>query len=689
MFLQGRYEILEQVGSGGMSDVYKAKCHKLNRLVAIKVLKKEFSSDATFVGKFRMEAQAAAGLSHPNIVNVYDVIDEMDLHYIVMELIEGITLKNYIGKKGRLGIKETIGIAIQVAQGMAAAHEQHIIHRDIKPQNMIISKDGKVKVADFGIARAVSDQTHSSTAIGSVHYISPEQAKGRHSDERSDIYSFGITLYEMVTGLVPFDGDNTVAVALSHLGDPMVPPSQYNPNIPQGLESIILKCTQKSPDLRYNNASEVIADLRKILLNPEEDVGKNPLSPDLTAHTIIMGEEQMKQLNEADDREPDTTRRQGKPERKQAEENINPQLEKILTAAGIVAAILIVAVLIFVFSKIGGLFQFGTTKDSSQETEITSTQESLSDKQTLVPDNLLGLPVDVATERLKADTLVLKVVDYRFSEEYGDGEVMALAPENPAGSVVDKYSKIGVYISKGSDSIDLKNLKLVGMDVAAAQLLLTEQEIISTVTEEENGEVEKGKIIRFTPEILKKGENVSLVVSSGPAVKMVAMPNLQGQNEDGLEPLLTSLGLVKGSANPVNDNNVPKGQVVSQEIVPDTQIPQGSVINYTVSAGPERSKFKYVASIAEDYEIKNVFGPGSSTSSLQVSIRLRQHVNGRDVYTSLMEPQLVTGDQVLPVRFSGIEGADEITEGFVEVINATDNTVLKTYPLTFVALPRE
>ena len=212
-FLQERYEILEQIGSGGMSDVYKAKCHKLNRLVAIKVLKDEFCANAGFVASFKMEAQAAAGLSHPNIVNVFDVVDQDELHYIVMELIEGITLKNYIAKKGKLDNKEAIGIAIQIAQGMMAAHESHIIHRDIKPQNIIISMDGKAKVADFGIAKAVSMQGKNSDAIGSVQYISPEQASGSISDVRSDIYSFGITLYEMVTGTVPFDGNDVTASA--------------------------------------------------------------------------------------------------------------------------------------------------------------------------------------------------------------------------------------------------------------------------------------------------------------------------------------------------------------------------------------------------------------------------------------------------------------------------------------------
>ena len=239
MIIAERYEILGKIGTGGMADVYKAKDHKLNRFVAVKVLKPEFREDTTFIRKFRSEAQAAAGLTHPNIVNVFDVGDDEGVYYIVMELIEGITLKNYIEKKGFLENKEAIGIAIQVAQGIAAAHEQHIIHRDIKPQNMLISMDGKVKVADFGIARAVSSQTmNAATVVGSVHYISPEQARGGYSDERSDIYSLGITMYEMITGHVPFDGDSTVTVALKHLNEVIKSPAEEVPDIPYSLESV-------------------------------------------------------------------------------------------------------------------------------------------------------------------------------------------------------------------------------------------------------------------------------------------------------------------------------------------------------------------------------------------------------------------------------------------------------------------
>ncbi|MCR5356873.1 MAG: Stk1 family PASTA domain-containing Ser/Thr kinase [Lachnospiraceae bacterium] len=269
--LGDRYEILEKIGAGGMADVYKAKCHKLNRFVAIKVLKDEFASNKSFVSKFRAEAQAAAGLMHPNIVNVYDVGDENGLYYFVMELVEGITLKRYIEKKIRLSVKEAVSIAIQVSMGIESAHNNGIIHRDIKPQNIIISKEGKVKVADFGIARAASSDTQTSHAMGSVHYTSPEQARGGYSDTKSDIYSIGITLFEMVTGRVPFDGETTVAIAIKHIQEEMPSPRIYVPEIPISVEQIIAKCTQKNPDRRYANVSELMQDLKHSLISPDEN----------------------------------------------------------------------------------------------------------------------------------------------------------------------------------------------------------------------------------------------------------------------------------------------------------------------------------------------------------------------------------------------------------------------------------
>ena len=266
-----RYEVQALIGTGGMANVYRAMDQKLNREVAIKVLKEEYSSNKNFVSKFKAEAQAAAGLMHPNIVNVYDVGDENGLYYFVMELVDGITLKHYIEKKIRLSVKEAVSIAIQVSMGIEAAHNKGIIHRDIKPQNIIISRDGKVKVADFGIARAATSDTITTHAMGSVHYTSPEQARGGYSDAKSDIYSIGITLFEMVTGRVPFDGETTVSIAIKHIQEEMPSPRIYVQDIPVSVEQIIFKCTQKNPDRRYLNISSLITDLKKSLINPDEN----------------------------------------------------------------------------------------------------------------------------------------------------------------------------------------------------------------------------------------------------------------------------------------------------------------------------------------------------------------------------------------------------------------------------------
>ena len=295
MIIAERYEILGKIGTGGMADVYKAKDHKLNRFVAVKVLKPEFREDTTFIRKFKSEAQAAAVLTHPNIVNVFDVGDDNGVYYIVMELIEGITLKEYISKKGKLSVKEATSIAIQVSMGLEAAHSHGIVHRDVKPQNIIISMDGKVKVTDFGIARAASSNTISSNVMGSVHYSSPEQVRGGYSDEKSDIYSLGITMYEMVTGKVPFDGDTTVAIAIKHLQEEIVPPSVYAPELPHSLEQIILKCTQKSVDRRYQNMEDVIADLKHSLIDPQGDF-VTLTSVDNEAKTVVISDKELGEI---------------------------------------------------------------------------------------------------------------------------------------------------------------------------------------------------------------------------------------------------------------------------------------------------------------------------------------------------------------------------------------------------------
>lgn len=755
-YLQGRYEILEKIGSGGMSVVYKAKCHTLNRLVAIKVLKEEFASDENFVSKFKMEAQAAARLSHPNIVNVYDVVDEENLHYIVMELIEGITLKNYIEKKELLDSKEAIGIAIQVAQGIAAAHEQHIIHRDIKPQNMIISKDGKVKVADFGIARAVSSQTvNSSAAVGSVHYISPEQARGGYCDERSDIYSFGITLYEMVTGRVPFEGDNTVAVALAHLEDPVVPPGDYNPQVYSGLEDIILKCTKKKPDRRYGSMEEVIHDLRRVLMDPECDIYQNeeieeggdpyqtrPISKDelsqirdhhrrKSRETGADEAEKVTEGLETSDEEngsPDSLSKEDAeefgdgtgdhrsryhssrkrefhkkiPSRKR-DEDVSTQFERMIAAIGIIAAILVVIVVVFVFSRLTGLFWPGSGQDSQENQTEAVTQSASMEEIQVIPDegetimpNVLDLPRDMAESKLKEYDIVMKVTGEEYSENYSKGYVMRQDVDE--GTAVEKWSTVGVIISKGSERVDVKALNLSGMDKKQAEEILKDKDLIPSAKEEANDTVPKGKVIRVGTEEAKAGDTVELFVSSGPKTVQGQVPKLTDGDAAAADALLKAAGLVSGTVTYEYDPSKPHGQVLSQSELPGTMLEPQSAVDYVVNdsaqASTEAAAAKtgeeekyYVGSIDATCSLSNYIGPASQTSSVRILIRLKQK-DPKDantyVYTNLISPRLVVGSQDIPVVFSRIKGAYGVDSGIVEVVDVdNDDKVIQSWPVSF------
>ena len=755
-YLQERYEILEKIGSGGMSVVYKAKCHTLNRLVAIKVLKEEFASDENFVSKFKMEAQAAARLSHPNIVNVYDVVDEENLHYIVMELIEGITLKSYIEKKELLDSKEAIGIAIQVAQGIAAAHEQHIIHRDIKPQNMIISKDGKVKVADFGIARAVSSQTvNSSAAGGSVHYISPEQARGGYCDERSDIYSFGITLYEMVTGRVPFEGDNTVAVALAHLEDPVVPPGDYNPQVYPGLEDIILKCTKKKPDRRYGSMEEVIHDLRRVLMDPECDIYQNeeieeggdpyqtrPISKDelsqirdhhrrksreTGADEAEKGTEGLETSDE-ENGSPDSLSKEDAeefgdgtgdhrsryhssrkrefhkkiPSRKR-DEDVSTQFERMIAAIGIIAAILVVIVVVFVFSRLTGLFWPGSGQDSQENQTEAVTQSASMEEIQVIPDeggtimpNVLDLPRDMAESKLKEYDIVMKVTGEEYSENYSKGYVMRQDVDE--GTAVEKWSTVGVTISKGSERVDVKALNLSGMDKKQAEEILKDKDLIPSAKEEANDTVPKGKVIRVGTEEAKAGDTVELFVSSGPKTVQGQVPKLTDGDAAAADALLKAAGLVSGTVTYEYDPSKPHGQVLSQSELPGTMLEPQSAVDYVVNdsaqASTEAAAAKtgeeekyYVGSIDATCSLSNYIGPASQTSSVRILIRLKQK-DPKDantyVYTNLISPRLVVGSQDIPVVFSRIKGAYGVDSGIVEVVDVdNDDKVIQSWPVSF------
>ena len=710
--LQDRYEILEKIGSGGMSEVYKAKCHKLNRLVAIKVLKSEFTSDATFVSKFKMEAQAAAGLSHPNIVNIYDVVDEGDIHFIVMELVEGITLKSYITKKGHLDVKEAIGIAIQVASGIEAAHEQHIIHRDIKPQNMLISMDGKVKVADFGIARAVSSQTmNAATVVGSVHYISPEQARGGYSDERSDLYSLGITMFEMVTGHVPFEGDNTVTVALAHLEDPMPDPRTLNPEVSPSLARIILKCTEKRPERRYPNAAAVISDLRRALLNDDDPSVGMIAEEDHSSDTIVISPKELnliktrngerireakpvKEIRERRERH-DLEKRydqpeNGKKDQKKKENDEATGLEKILTGLGVAAAVIVVAVVIVFILKLGGLFRSSTPEDPTETSSVEATTEeaktaaasetTISQKEVYMP-NLVGHSEEEAEKILQGLDLTMQV-EQENSDEVEKG--MVISQKEKVDTVVPRFSKVTVVISAGSDKVDISELGLSGMTLETAVRLLEGKNLKADVQEEASEDVTSGTIIRYEPEDkVALGSTVILYVSTGPEEEFVPVPNLYGKTDAEAAALLSASGLVAGEVTKEYDSTVSAGHVISQGVEAGTQVAPGDTVDYTLSLGPEAPKKQFIASLDASYPLQVSYGPGAASSEIQILIRLKQTVNGKVTYTKLAEPKSYSADTTLNIKLDKIRGADGVQTGEVEIVDLTNNVVLTSYNVTF------
>lgn len=593
MCIADRYEIIGKVGAGGMSDVYKAKDLILGRFVAVKVLKPEFSEDINFVTKFRTEAQSAAGLEHPNIVNIYDVGSENGIHYIVMEYVEGITLKTYIEKKGQLSYKEAVSIAIQVGRGIEAAHNKNIVHRDIKPQNIMISTEGKVKVTDFGIARAATSNTISSDVMGSVHYSSPEQARNGFVDGKSDIYSLGIVMYEMVTGRVPFDGDTTVAVAIQHLQEEMVPPSAYAPNLPISMEKIILKCTQKNPDRRYESMTALLTDLRKALISPNEDfVVMVPLTNQ--DKTRVIGQDDLNQIKkEAENvyfkketlKEPDLEDDEDdEMDDEDDDGDINPRMEKAITIMGIAAAVVIVIIIIYLLVSLFGGVGFGG--NSSTETESTQT-ESQSDEDSDVTDgvpvpSVVGKTYDEAMEELSNVSLGIKQVGTASSDTVEEGQIVSQNPE--ADETVEKNTTIEVIISSGKGSVDIPNV--VGQSEADAVSALTAEGFVSNKTYSYSSTVASGYVISQSPEgdsQGKKGDTITIEISQGPETVTVPDVTTTYKSEEQARELLTDFNVSTNS----QYSDTPAGIVIGQSLDAGTQAEKGASITITVSLGPE------------------------------------------------------------------------------------------------------
>ena len=671
MIIAERYEIAEKIGTGGMADVYRAMDHKLNRYVAVKVLKPEFRKDATFVKKFRSEAQAAAGLTHPNIVSIYDVGEDEGVYYIVMELIDGITLKEYISKKGMLSVKEATSIAIQVCMGLDAAHNHGIVHRDVKPQNIIISKDGKVKVTDFGIARAASSNTISSNVMGSVHYSSPEQVRGGYSDTKSDIYSLGITLYEMVTGKVPFDGENTVAIAIKHLQEEMVPPSVYAKDLPYSLEQIIFKCTQKSVNRRYEKMDEVIRDLKHSLIDPSGDfVTLNPVAV-VNSKTKIISDRELGEIKsnsktgiprgqEEDWEQEDALYGEDRRIRKgrsgsllgglrnktdvsetEEEEDAsyrgkrnlarsqgsNRQIRKrngrpknasfVWPILGLLAGVaLLIWVIIIVGRSAGLLGAAGNDTRLAADAVVKQEPDEVEEDTTVEVPDLVGKTEAEARALTSEAHIGLQNVGEEPSM-YEKG--LICRQEIEAGTRVESYTTIKYYISLGTAELTLPSVD--GMTAIAAQemlesmgLLVEKRMIYSALDEDGYALVDPGYAYYLEPESGSSGhvgDTVTLVVSRGADYGDSAeVPSVVGMQQNAA---LTVLGkFLNINVTREMSSTVPAGEVISQ--YPEGGIladPDNDMVTITISSGEDNPEQNEAAdSVVQDETVAAAIAAG-------------------------------------------------------------------------------
>lgn len=615
MIIGDRYEILEKIGTGGMSDVYKAKCHKLNRFVAVKVLKQEFSENANFVSKFRVEAQAAAGLMHPNIVNVYDVGEEGGNYYIVMELVEGITLKKYIEKKARLSYKEAVSVAIQVSMGIDAAHNNHIIHRDIKPQNIIISREGKVKVTDFGIAKAATSNTITSNVMGSVHYTSPEQARGGYSDEKSDIYSLGITMYEMLTGRVPFNGETTVAIAIKHIQEEMPSPRELVPEIPESVESIVMKCCQKSPERRYQNMQELVADLKQSLISPDENFVIQA-EPDMDGDTRMITEGEVAQIKQmtAYQEEPAgeeegmrlLSETEAMYEDEEAAEygdeyDYNPKMEKLnifLAIVAVVAILLIIVVLVLVIG--GGNKDPKNPSQGDMAWQDSSVSDSSAEGDEDAPVKMPGVAGEYVEDavNLLSDLGIIAKVKRETSDEIEAGVV--ISADVAKGSDIPRGSTVNLIVSMGPKTIEIPPVTGDTFE-AASRILMDDFGFLRIEREEEYSEtIQAGIVTAQMPvagSLAERDTKIILTVSMGKETTKV--PNLLGLTEEEGRMTLVEAHLQPGDEiSYVYSDQYAKGLICSQSYSHTTSVELGTKINFCVSQGPQpKETYKYSGKI--------------------------------------------------------------------------------------------
>lgn len=668
-----RYEILEKVGSGGMADVFRAKCHRLNRYVAIKILKQDYSEDTKFVTKFRGEAQAIAGISHPNIVGIYDVGEENGMYYIVMELVDGITLKKYIEEKGKLSVKEAVGIALQIANGLEAAHSNHIIHRDIKPQNILIARDGTAKVTDFGIAKAASSNTITANAMGSVHYISPEQARGGYSDEKSDIYSLGVTMYEMLSGTLPFNGESAVAIALAHIQEEAVPLAALDATIPKGISNIVNKCMQKKTELRYSCVADLIADLKMFLQDPSGDYGVigNLYKND---GTIFMSKDDVNTLRDASrkgmgpvEQKPEPQEPE-EPEEPESNSDVDPKLEKALVFGSIGVAIIIGLVILYMVGRVLGFWGSAKPESNSGSSSTTASETAKPGSDTSGDEITLEDYANKIKDYVETDLSnydITCTVTEEASDEIEKGYVIRTSPA--AGSTVAKGGKVELIVSSGVEQVSIPDT--TGDTITDAYQTLNDKGFKVKQGEDVYSSQAIGKVAYTKPAAGKKvdkGATITIYPSKGEETKHVKVPNLLGMTRSQAKSALEKAGLKYGSETK-SYSSTQKNRVCVQSVSSGNEVEEGSTVDVTLSLGPEKTyTYEGSVTIANPFEYE--------TDSGIIKVILKQDGNT----TTVREEQKTYYD--FPWTLDGIKGSSA-NQGEITVYR--DGQQVATYNVTF------
>lgn len=592
MLINDRYKILEKIGTGGMSEVYKARCIKLERFVAIKILRDEYCQDEAFVKRFKAEAQSAASLSHSNIVNIYDVGNEGNIQFIVMEYLEGKTLKEYIKEKTVLEDSETMKISACIASALEHAHSNHIIHRDIKPQNIIITNDGKVKVADFGIARIASEATIAVNEVttGSVHYIAPEQARGGYCDEKSDIYSLGITMYEMATGEMPYVADSAVSVALKHIHDRLPQPKEKNPNISRSLELIILKATQKKPEMRYASANKLLEDLIKAQDFPSEEfVSINTFEDD--SPTLTMSPSELEHIRKETDKAIPKYAQKSKNYKK--EEPKKNSKDKWAVILGIITAAILVSI---VFMVAYNVYSKKNRVINPNEVDIPIVE---------------GLLIENAKALLNEKNIKFNEETYEFSEEQPENYVVRQSHKGLIQLGKNEEIILDLVVSKGQDTAIVPSVTNIPFD--EAEKILRDNDFIVDRKMENHDLVPLGEVIRQLPEGNKKAPIKSVVtiyVSQGPKKVLINMPDVTLISEQRGISILNEWGLVVGETSYAFNDVVPKGDIITTNVPVGNEIEKGTVVNLVVSKGRAVTQKRIT--------INELLGPDEESGFLEV-----------------------------------------------------------------------